>query len=457
MRDFAEDGVTPLLGNSPGSDDTAVELNYANDKSLDLEIEPQLPILKSTFLPDVLPADVLLLLVEHLVESQYLATLASLESTSKTNYDLVSPYLHQKRVLSSTNLSLPAILSATHLKGVKGSATAGGLAEAEQDARRAGWLFGEKGTGLRARINMVHTRELVVSAIPAQHEMEKIPPKRINFKIPMMPLSPVAPLSPASRGSRIVRRLSSFSLSRPLLSSRSNSSSTEDSVGAIPLQHVDTVHILPTAMYDLSQHFSLKLVEQFLRPLSTTCSPTHLILDLPGDSAPGSSKELLSLLDELRWPQLRKLSLVNITDHAIPSRPGLKVDVRFSPSVPHKWTASGRVSRSRQLQKYERSRLTQIVMAIPRSVRIREGSDGLGGMQWSFTLAGHFFGEDNDVKRRLGDESGERLETAVKDWVRREYGGAGWSEDQVEVLLGRITFRSMGREDDQRHHEEKAS
>jgi hypothetical protein len=334
-------------------------------------------------LPDLLPPDLLIILIQHLLADGWLRTLANLQQTSKTNYDLITPYLHHTRVLNTGSFTLDTILSL----GRDARSIAEGVERAERadgQGRKDGSLWTEKGTITRLRVQMQFVKHIIVDRLP--HEAAFEPP------------SP--PPRPPS---------------------------------TTPLPSVETVTILPSVLHDLSLYFSAWVSESFLRPLAQICTPHHLILHHPDDTALGSHKHLMNLLDELRWPHLRQLTIHNVGEHALPSRPGLAVTIAFAPGVPVKWDAPA-LPQTRQLQKYERSRLTQLLMAIPRSVRVREGPESLGGTAWTFVGAGRFFGADH------AEDSRARLRLAVKEWAEREYTGAGWTEEGVEELLRRITF-----------------
>ena len=325
-------------------------------------------------LPDLLPPDLLVLLVEHLVAADSLQTLASLQQTSKSNYDLVTPFLHQRRRINTGSFTLDKILSTD---------TSAPIEDLEKRARRGGKLWLEAGAPIRNRIHMQFVEEVIVDSLPPDAVNQ--PKKRIIV-----------------------------------------SSTT-------PVPNVRTVTITPEVLHDLSLFFSAHISENFLRPLATACTPAHLVLRHPDDTALGSYKHLMNLVDELRWPQLRKLTLHNIGAHALPSRPGLQVVVHFAEGVPIKWNA-GDLPTERRLRKYERSRATQLLMAIPRSAWAKDGVEGLGDMRWTFVHAGRFFGDKH------AQESTENLREAVRLWAQREYIGAGWDKTGVDELLSRIEF-----------------
>ena len=264
---------------------------------------------------------------------------------------------------------------------------------AEQALRKQGKLWKEDGRVVRSRVHMAYTKEIVVDFLPPD---AGDPPGRMT---------------------------SSY------VTGGGNTSSTARRQG--PLNNVHTVTILPPVLHDLSLYFSAHIVENFLRPLSAACSPSTLVLRHPDDTALGSYKYLMNLVDELRWSQLQHLVIHNVGAQALPSRPGLDVTIYFAPGIPVKWDA-GPISVGRQIRKYERSRLTQILMAIPRSVRVREGAEGLEGTRWRFVGAGRFFGD------KYAQDSTDRLRMAVKEWAQREYVVAGWTWDGVEELLSRI-------------------
>jgi len=294
---------------------------------------------------------------------------------------LITPFLHASRTLNTRGYRFTDIIGIDDKVPVE---------VAEQEMRKSGGLWKERGRVVRSRVHMAYTKELVVDFLPP--DAGEPPDKRHT---------PYTTMN-RSRGR-----------------------------GKGPLSSVETVTILPPVLHDLSLFFSAHIVENFLRPLSTCCAPTTLVLRHPDDTALGSHKYLMNLVDELRWPQLRRLVIHNVGAQALPSRPGLNVTVNFAPGIPVKWDA-GPIHVARQLRKYERSRLTQILMAIPRSVRVREGAEGLEGTRWTFVGAGRFFGE------KYAQDSTDRLRMAVKEWAQREYVGAGWTGDGVEELLSRI-------------------
>jgi hypothetical protein len=130
------------------------------------------------------------------------------------------------------------------------------------------------------------------------------------------------------------------------------------------------------------------------------------------------------------------LTVYNVTSHALPSRPGLEVKIIFAEGAPIKWESGLSKVRHlrRRLEKYEWSRFTQVLMAIPRSVRVRDGLEGLGGTRWTFVGAGRF-GEE-----KYWRESTDRIVARIREWAQREYMAAGWTKDEVEMLIERIEF-----------------
>ena len=328
-------------------------------------------------LPDLIPPDLLIILIEHLISQGALKTLSRLQQTSKTNYDLITPFLNRTRTLNTGSLTFDTLYKEENGASVEAI---------EQKAKNDGWLYQRKGAYSRQKIQWTFIKHLIVDKLPQEAAFQ--PPSK-SYPTPSSP----------------------------------------------PLRNVETVTICPGVLHDLSLYFSAWISENFLRPLSNSCQPTTLILIHPNDTALGSYKHLMNLLDELRWPSLTRLVIKNVGAHALPSRPGLDTTITFEDKVPVKWEVKDSIPFERRLEKYEKSRLTQILMAIPRSVRIREGGAGLDDTRWRFVGAARFFGMGEYL-----EASTERLRDSVRDWAEREYGAAGWHPEEVEELCKRIEF-----------------
>lgn len=57
------------------------------------------------------------------------------------------------------------------------------------------------------------------------------------------------------------------------------------------------------------------------------------------------------------------------------------------------------------------------------------------GTRWTFVGAGRFFEGGKWVEESTG-----RLQSAVEEWAQREFESAGWSKEDVRILLDRIAF-----------------